>query len=144
MNALDDSQTFGTRRLARYKAALKRSMRRVGAYRRRLRRRAYALRQWDRMRTRRFHPAFLFPWDAPADLKVLVVLPHHHEAAKIGGFIRMLLAREEGGPPHPRYSEWQSQAGEQVPHNGGKAIVKAAGIVLACGPPPALESKLRE
>lgn len=87
-------------RAARYKAALHRSAGKIARYRRRLRPRPYSLREYDRMKMQRFAPAFLFPEDMPAGLRVLVVLPHHHEAAKIGGLVRVMLA--EGGDGRPR------------------------------------------
>ena len=91
--------TISERRLALYKSALKRSMRRVAAYKRRLGRKAYALQLYDRMLIKRFNPEFLFPRDLPTGRRVLVVLPHHHEAAKIGGIVRVLLAPDERGEP---------------------------------------------
>ncbi len=100
MNAATQRVTIPKARLDLYKAALKRAMRRVAAYRRRRRGPIrYALKPWDRMHTQRFNPSFLFPGDLPSGLKVLVVLPHHHEAAKLGGLLRMLLTGTAGAAP---------------------------------------------
>lgn len=104
INDSSETRIVTKRQLTLLKAALKRALKRGKAYRRRLRPGRYSLRQWNRMRALRFNPAFLFPIDMPVGLKVLIVLPHHHEAAKIGGLVRMLTARESGeaGPPRNR------------------------------------------
>lgn len=84
------------RRADLYKRTLKRALRRLTAYRRRFRRGPYHLQLYDRMRTTRFSPEFLFLRDMPVGRKVLVVLPHPHEAAKIGGLVSALLAPDQG------------------------------------------------
>ena len=82
-----------------YKRALKRCMKKAAAARRGPGGGPYRLHLEDRMRPARFDPVFLSPAEVPKGLKVLIVLPHPQEAAKLGGLVRILLAPDADGRP---------------------------------------------
>jgi hypothetical protein len=94
VNSDREAHIRSTQELAHCRAELYRAERMVAAYRRHFRTPPYGLKMYDRMLVTRFNPAFVFASDLPMGQKVLIVLPHHHEAAKIGGLVRMLAARQ--------------------------------------------------